>query len=220
MPVASTLQDVDKLGKIVVILDVFRSSNTILALLQAGAECVVPVLEIDIAMSLKKKHPEWVALGERGGIKLDGFDGDNSPSFTPETIVGKTVVLTTSGGTRCINACSQDQQAIIGSFANISAIINTVRNYPPSTISFWAVGVAGTKSAVEDEECAREMENRLLGLPYDPSATDRAIRNGPGAEQLRQQNKLDDLEYCCSRDITTLVPKLRKLPNKLVGFTC
>jgi len=70
--------------------------------------------------------PEGTALlaGEREGLPIDGFDLGNSPaSFTPEICRGKTLVMTTTNGTRAILASLDAERVVIGAFANFAATV-------------------------------------------------------------------------------------------------
>jgi 2-phosphosulfolactate phosphatase len=61
--------------------------------------------------------------GERGGKRIEGFDLGNSPAeYKPALVAGKTVLFTTTNGTRAMQMCRQAQKVLIGSFANFSAM--------------------------------------------------------------------------------------------------
>ena len=76
--------------------------------LAAGARAVIPALEVDEARRIAAGLPagEAVLGGEREGLPIAGFDLGNSPSeYRPETVGGRTVVFTTTNGTRAMNRC-------------------------------------------------------------------------------------------------------------------
>jgi 2-phosphosulfolactate phosphatase len=61
--------------------------------------------------------------GERNGLPIDGFDLGNSPAeYTPETVGGKTVIFTTTNGTRAMLRCRKAGQVLLGAFVNVSAV--------------------------------------------------------------------------------------------------
>ncbi|MGE4298003.1 MAG: 2-phosphosulfolactate phosphatase [Desulfovibrionaceae bacterium] len=210
--VCSTLRDAHRLNGTVVILDIYRSSNTILELLHNGAARVVPVEAVETAQALKAAHPDWVLLGERGGETLPGFEGGNSPcEFGPDAAAGRTFILTTSGGTRCIDACGS-REFVIGSFANAAALIAHLRAVGgPAT--FWAVGDFATHDAEEDVVCARYLAALLAGEAPDFAAARAAMLDCPGADRLRRLHQLDDLDYCTRLDCRTVVPRRGTLPD-------
>ena len=60
--------------------------------------------------------------GERGGLPIPGFDLGNSPGeFTPKLCQGKTLIMTTTNGTRAILASLEAERVYIASFANLRA---------------------------------------------------------------------------------------------------
>ncbi len=213
MSVCNTLKEKANLGQCVVVIDVFRSSNTIIELLCNGASRVVPVEDIQVAEELKESNPSWLFFGERRGIRLPGCDGDNSPVQNDIDVDGKIVILTTSGGTRCISACTDEQDVFIGSFSNATALTEALHTYDRSQVSFWAVGVNGEVSAEEDVLCAQFLDNYLHGHSLDFPETRRKLLEVEGAARLRQLGQLKDLDYCTTLDIRKSVPR-RKCLNK------
>jgi 2-phosphosulfolactate phosphatase len=116
---------------IVVVIDVLRASTTIVHALEAGADTVVPCLEIDEARRVAAQLPasEVVLGGERGGLLIDGFDLGNSPSeYTAQAVEGRTVVFTTTNGTRAMMHCRQAQRVLIGAFVNARAVVEELVN--------------------------------------------------------------------------------------------
>ncbi|NQU37984.1 MAG: 2-phosphosulfolactate phosphatase [Actinobacteria bacterium] len=112
-------------GRTVVVIDVLRASTTIAYALEAGAEVVLPCEEIQEAQRIADGLPpgEVVLGGERGGLPIEGFDLGNSPSeYTPEVVAGKSVVFTTTNGTRAMRHCRQAARVLIGSFGNATAV--------------------------------------------------------------------------------------------------
>lgn len=112
-------------GKTVVVIDVLRASTTIAYALDAGAREIFPCEEIEEAQRIADGLPpgEVVLGGERGGLPIEGFDLGNSPrEYTPEVVSGKSVVFTTTNGTRAMRHCRQAARVLIGSFANATAI--------------------------------------------------------------------------------------------------
>jgi 2-phosphosulfolactate phosphatase len=111
-------------GGVAVVVDVLRASTVIIYALAAGCEAVIPCAEIDEAQRVAACLPAGSSLlaGERGGLPIPGFHLGNSPSeFTPEACQGKTVVMTTTNGTRAILACLEAERVYIASFCNLRA---------------------------------------------------------------------------------------------------
>jgi 2-phosphosulfolactate phosphatase len=111
-------------GKTVVVIDVLRATTTIIHALAAGAKEVVPLLEVDEALTLAAKLPGDAVLGgERGGKRISGFHLGNSPlEYTPAAVGGRTLVFTTTNGTRAMLRCAQARRILIAGFVNFSAV--------------------------------------------------------------------------------------------------
>lgn len=110
-------------GGTVVVIDVLRATTTIVAALAAGATAVIPCGEIEEARQRAGQlGPAALLGGERGGRPIAGFDLGNSPAeYTAERVAGKTVVLTTTNGTRALLHCRQAARVLAAAFANCSA---------------------------------------------------------------------------------------------------
>src|SRR5438034_5924713 len=109
---------------IVVIIDVLRATSTIATALHNGAKCVIPVDSISRCMELGKQI-DGITAGERDGKIAEGLEYGNSPFEYPgEFIGGKTLVLTTTNGTRLLHMALEKgaKEIITGAFPNLSAI--------------------------------------------------------------------------------------------------
>jgi len=115
-----------------VVFDVLRATSTFVTALHHGAQAIIPVSEIAEALAIKKSEarsqkPESILLGgERNGVRISAegidFDLGNSPrEYTPEKVRGKTIVSTTTNGTRALRACAGAKIVLASSFLNLSA---------------------------------------------------------------------------------------------------
>jgi 2-phosphosulfolactate phosphatase len=92
--------------------------------LVAGCREVIPCAEVDEARRIAAALPQGSALlaGERHGVAIEGFDLGNSPcECTPAACMDKTMVLTTTNGTRAVLACADSDRVVLGSFVNFAA---------------------------------------------------------------------------------------------------
>jgi 2-phosphosulfolactate phosphatase len=111
-------------GEVAVVVDVLRATTVMVQALASGCEAIIPCGEIDDAISIAAKLPaESVLLaGERQGLPIDGFDLGNSPGeFVPEICRGRTLVMTTTNGTRAILASRLATRVYIAGFTNLRA---------------------------------------------------------------------------------------------------
>jgi 2-phosphosulfolactate phosphatase len=112
-------------GGVAVVIDVLRATTTIIHALAAGCKEVIPCLEVDEARRIAGQYPPGQALlgGEREGKPLPGFDLGNSPSeYSAERCRGKTVVMTTTNGTRALIRAAEAERALVAGFVNFTAV--------------------------------------------------------------------------------------------------
>lgn len=113
---------------VVVIIDVLRATSTIATALFNGARCVVPVDNIPRCIELGKAI-DSITAGERDGRIAEGLQYGNSPFEYPrEFVAGKTLVLTTTNGTRLLHMALEKgaSHIVTGSFANLSAVCDYI----------------------------------------------------------------------------------------------
>jgi 2-phosphosulfolactate phosphatase len=109
---------------IVVIIDVLRATSTIATALYNGAKCVIPVDSVAKCIELGRQI-DGITAGERDGKIAEGLQHGNSPfEYPTEFIGGRTLVLTTTNGTKLLHMALDRGagQIITGSFPNLSAV--------------------------------------------------------------------------------------------------
>ena len=90
-----------------VVIDVLRATTTIAWSLQNGAEAIQAFADLG---DLEAAAAAWPAdrclrAGERGGKRVEGYDLGNSPlAVTPELVTGKRIFISTTNGTRSLQA--------------------------------------------------------------------------------------------------------------------
>ena len=113
-------------GGVAVVVDVLRATTVMVHALANGCEAVIPCAEVEEAQLVAAGLPSGTALlgGERGGLPIPGFDLGNSPGdYSFEVCKGKTLVMTTTNGTRAILASQDAERVYIASFANWKATV-------------------------------------------------------------------------------------------------
>ena len=121
-PSLLNLYDVSR--SIVVIIDILRATSTIANALYNGAKSIIPVNSVAECIKLGKQM-DVITAGERDGKIAEGLKYGNTPfQYTSQFIKGKTLVLTTTNGTRLLHmALAEGAQGIVtGSFCNLSAV--------------------------------------------------------------------------------------------------
>jgi 2-phosphosulfolactate phosphatase len=110
---------------IVVIIDVFRATSTIATALYNGASRVIPVAGVDECKKIGSELAGAITAGERDGKVIEGLQYGNSPAeYEREFIKDKTLVLTTTNGTKLLHMALAKGAAevITGSFVNLGSV--------------------------------------------------------------------------------------------------
>ncbi|MBK7123032.1 MAG: 2-phosphosulfolactate phosphatase [Chitinophagaceae bacterium] len=201
-PALLDLYDVDK--SIVVIIDVLRATSTIATALHNGAKAVIPVDSVAECIRIGKQI-ESITAGERDGKIAEGLEYGNSPFEYPrEFIEGKTLVLTTTNGTRLLQmALDKNAKAIItGSFPNVSAVCDFLLDQKQPVI----LGCAAWKNRVniEDTLFAGAVINRI-GKHFSINCDSSQM-----AAAMYKDAKKDKFEFMRSKNASHY--------NRLMGF--
>ena len=143
-------------GGVVIVIDVLRATTTAVAALYAGAKCVVPLLEVGETLDLKRrileggdsrffpvpKEADLLLGGERQGKRIDGFDLGNSPQeYTSERVAGKTILFSTTNGTKAMHRAALAQVILPACFLNAEAVARFVS--PCDSIHILCAGTDG-----------------------------------------------------------------------------
>jgi 2-phosphosulfolactate phosphatase len=214
--IKSCLTGAETASGVVVMIDVFRASNTILMLLSRGATAIMAVATIEEALRLKEKYPECLLAGERGGVTVTGFDMGNSPyEVSQEDLKGKEVIFTTSAGTQGIVRAENAERVLVGSFGNAEALASMLHEVNPPLVTCLAVGTDGLRKAIEDELCARYIKGLLAGSHEDFHAMKNEIIQGEGAQRLKSLGQDLDFSYCLTTGLFDFVPEVSRKSSPL-----
>ena len=214
-------------GRRVVVIDVLRASTSIATALASGARAVIPATDTGEAGRLAATlDPEFSLLGgERDGKPVAGFGAGNSPAeYGPEAVKGKTVVLTTTNGTRALEKAKAGVAVAVGSLVNAGAaarfLAEGVERGEPGTIL--CAGWVGRVS-LEDTLCAGLIVSRIVPANEAPALSDpakiayalyqgsqddlpRAIRGTEHARRLQALGFGDDIARCSAVDTLDVLP--------------
>ena len=140
----------DLSNTIVVVIDVLRATSTIATALYNGAKEIIPVDSVERCIQLGKEL-ECITAGERDGQVAPGLQyGNSSFEYPRDFIEGKTLVLTTTNGTKLLHmALARGATEIItGAFLNLSAVCDHLKEKKKNVI----LGCAGWKDRVNMED--------------------------------------------------------------------
>ncbi len=186
-----------------IIVDVLRASSTIVAALWSGAKDVIPVEEADEAIALGKKMGA-VLVGERNGVKLEGFDYNNSPSeMLTADIKGKTVVMTTSNGVKVMV-----DGGIVGSTLNAGAVAEHIMSLDRTYLlaSNPILSVEDLNAAFVIEIMAQVLSSGRFTYEAERYIRDdvkcqdllEGIWHSPAGEKVTRLGHEDDVELICT----------------------
>jgi len=112
---------------IVVVIDILRATSSIVYGIDNGAEAIIPVAQVEDCLNYSDKG--YLLAAERNGEVVEGYDFGNSPfSYTADKVAGKTVVLTTTNGTKALHlARKRASKVVIGAFLNLTALCDWLK---------------------------------------------------------------------------------------------
>jgi 2-phosphosulfolactate phosphatase len=219
-------------GATALVIDVLRASTSMVTALANGCLGLVPVAEVDEARRRAAGLPGALLAGERGGDPPEGFDLGNSPlEFTRDRVGGRTLVFTTSNGTRALLAARAATTIGVASLVNRTAAADWAVGQGRDVV-FVCAGELGGR-ALEDEICAGLLVARVLSrVPRavaGPEATEAAHasrayagdvarlgRDAPHARHLTAHGRGPDVAACLMLDAFALVPVYRPDVDKVV----
>ena len=111
---------------IVVVIDILRATSSIVYGIDNGARAIIPVAQVEDCLNYADKG--FLLAAERNGEVVEGYDFGNSPfSYTADKVAGKTVVLTTTNGTKALHLAKKAHQVVIGSFLNLQSLCEWIK---------------------------------------------------------------------------------------------
>jgi 2-phosphosulfolactate phosphatase len=218
-----------------VVFDILRATSSMVTALANGAEAIIPVQEIAEALALRRDQPDLLLAGERDGVRIlshltgsISFDLGNSPrEFAREKIGGRTVVMTTTNGTRALRACSRAKKLLLGSFLNLSATAEVLQREAPGELLLVCSGTF-EEAAYEDVLGAGALCDLLrpsysagdlsdsaqialrLFLPEATELYAAVAGSRNGRRLLARKDLCEDVPFCLQRDRFDLVAELGK----------
>jgi 2-phosphosulfolactate phosphatase len=207
---------------IVVIIDVFRATSTIATALYNGAARVIPVDSVDACIAIGNATANSITAGERDGKVIEGLQYGNSPAEYPGTFIeGKTLVLTTTNGTKLLHQALKKgaSETVTGSFVNLSSVCDFLKEQKKTVY----LGCSAWKDRVnaEDTLFAGAVIHRIKEYftihcdsslmaeeMYAAHKNDRFdfIRKTTHWHRLSQYGLEKDLQYCVTEDVANVLP--------------
>jgi|SRR6185437_1126991 len=201
---------------VAVIIDVFRAFSVACYAFAGGVARILPVADAEEALRLRRAQPDWLAIGERHGRPLPGFDCGNSPAdLAALDLQGRTLVHTTHAGTQGLVAARAADQVLTGALVNAAALCRYLQRLDPPRVSLVRMGVAACERSDADDLCAQLLAARLRGLPAPDIGEIRARLRGSAEAQKFFDREATwapeaDFELCTELDRFDFVLQLQR----------
>lgn len=214
----------DTRGAVVVIIDIFRATSTMTAALHNGAECIIPVASVADCIAIGKSLPNSLTAGERDGKVAEGLQHGNSPlEYPTEFVQGRTLVLTTTNGTRLLHMVKDAEEIVIGSFLNLTALCDWLLARNLNVIlgcaswkdkfnledTLFAGAVVHRLQDAYEINCDAARAARHLYISSGGSNFIEFLRDSSHYRRLSGFGLQHDMEYCVTPDLHPVVPVLR-----------
>ncbi len=209
------------------VIDVVRATTTLALLGERGAQAVYAVDSVDAARALAMGMPGVLLAGEIGARTPEGFDFGNSPTaFAAATVVGRTIVLTTTNGTRALVAAriAGAQQLFTACLRNASAVARyALQTAGDGTFALICSGRSG-RVALDDLYTAGVIVLCLRALGQDVEETEgariaahiastagdplRVLSDSAAGQNVIAADLAVDLPWCAAVDATDIIPRV------------
>lgn len=210
--------------EIVVVIDVLRATSAIASALHHGVEKIIPVSSVEEARAYQAQG--YIVAAERDGQVVEGFPFGNSPyAFMNPDLKGKTVVLTTTNGTKAIQMAASKKTVVIGCLNNIDALCKWLIEQHKDTL----ILASGWKDKInlEDTICGGAIADQLLEsrkFRADEDSTVAAkfifrsakehlwsfLRSSSHRRRLIKLNIQKDVKYCLTLNTIDTIPVLEE----------
>jgi len=213
----------DLRGKVVVIVDVLRATSCITTALAHGINSIKPVATLAECKDLQNQG--YVAAAERGGLKVEGFDLGNSPfNYMNEELADADIAMTTTNGTIAVSKSMEARQVIIGSFLNLTSVVNYLKRQSYDVL----IHCAGWKGKVNMEDSlfagavVQELDGsceistdapRMVQILYSQGKENMYafLENSSHVNRLKKLGLNKDIEFCLQRDKYNVIPVLKNM---------
>jgi len=198
------LDDCHTAKGVVVVIDVLRAFSTAAYAFSRGAAEIILVSTVEEALSLKSTISPSKAMGEVGGLRPEGFDFGNSPTYINEAdLSGVTMIHRTSAGTQGVVRSQVAEVMLAASFVVANATARYISKLAVPEITFVITGKS-YNGGDEDIACAEYLEELLKGnRPNAKPFLQRVLESKDAFPHLDPEQRAfprSDLDYCTQID--------------------
>ena len=156
-------------GRTVFVIDILRATTSMCAALNHGAKAIIPVASTEEALRLAQTigSADVLLAGEKNCVRIPGFHLGNSPLEMSESAVrGKTLIVTTTNGTKAFLACQGAAAVFAAAAANLGVAAEKAREAfeREGGVLIVCAGRDGAFS-LDDAYCAGRLAAATLGAP-------------------------------------------------------
>jgi len=218
-------------NKLVVVVDILRATTVISTAFNYGIKDLIPVSELEEAQGYLNKEG-YIVAAERNAEPIEGIPYGNSPfQYMNEKVRDKTLVLTTTNGTKAIHL-SKHHEVITASFVNINAVFNYILQSDKDVIIFCS-GWKGLPN-MEDTIFAGQLSEMLMSSKQFSSKCDSLLssislykssvddmfsflEHSAHRIRLKHLNMEQDTKFCLSPNLKSEIIPLFK-DGKLIPY--
>ena len=210
--------------KIVLVIDMFRATSVIVTALNNGCKKIIPLLTVEEAFKMAENigREKCILGGERRATKIEGFDISNSPlEYSKEIVHDRTIIMTTTNGTKALTACENADKIFIGSMINGLAVAKKLISLNKDAV----IVNAGTNGnfSMDDFICSGYIINEMMKRSDKLDLTDISktansvyesnpnimsyIKDATHYSVMKSLNLEEDISYCMQKSIVEIVPQ-------------
>jgi 2-phosphosulfolactate phosphatase len=198
------LEDCHSAKGVVIVIDVLRAFSTAAYAFSRGAKEILLVSTVDEALSFKSTVASAKAMGEVGGLRPEGFDFGNSPTYINQAdLSGLTMIHRTSAGTQGVVRSQGAEVMLASSFVVANATAQYVLNLAVPEVTF-VITSSSYNGGDEDIACAEYLETLLKGTQPDRNPFIKRVMESrdsfPHLDPARREFPLSDLDFCSQID--------------------
>lgn len=210
----------DLTGKIVVVVDIFRATSTMVAALAHGVESILPFADLEECRLMQAQG--FLIGGERNGLTAPGFEMGNSPvAYLSGAYAGRKLAMTTTNGTQAIEKSKGAAQILIGAFPNLQATVSYIQAHDKDVLihcagwkghfnledSLYAGALAKSLESTHEssEDGALAMATLFEKVGHNLKGF---LSQASHAKRLQNHGIERDIYFCLTLDLYEIVVKL------------
>ncbi|HEU5041820.1 MAG TPA: 2-phosphosulfolactate phosphatase, partial [Gemmatimonadales bacterium] len=117
-------------GRTAFVIDILRATSAMCAAMSHGAKAIIPVASTEEALRLAQTigSGDVLLAGEKNCVRIPGFQLGNSPlEMTEAAVRGRTLIVTTTNGTKALLACQGAAAVYPTAAVNLTAAAEKAR---------------------------------------------------------------------------------------------